>query len=81
MGTLLVIVLIQFYIPKLPQPFSAWCPLKGHIYLDKPAAESSLCASQTCPDKKKDFLSKIKYLSYKTKFLSIEYLLLHFCIF
>ena len=23
---------------KNVQPFSAWCPVKGHIYLDKPAA-------------------------------------------
>ena len=24
----------------IEKPFSAWCPLKGHIYLDKPAAFS-----------------------------------------
>ena len=24
--------------------FSAWCPLKGHTYLDKPAAESRFVA-------------------------------------
>ena len=23
------------------EPFSAWCPLKGHTYLNKPAAVSS----------------------------------------
>ena len=25
---------------RLPWPFSAWCPLKGRTYLNKPAAES-----------------------------------------
>ena len=30
-------VVIYFYII---QPFSAWCPLKGHTYLNKPAADS-----------------------------------------
>ena len=30
----------KFYIPALSQPISAWYPLEGHTYLNKPATGS-----------------------------------------
>ena len=29
------------------QLIKAWCPLKGHTYLDKPAAHLQICLSMT----------------------------------
>ena len=39
MPTILLVVSFSYFQKRVAfQPFSAWRPQKGHIYLDKPAA-------------------------------------------